>query len=147
MRIETARLRIAALLLTALTGMTAQAEVQSLFGQSRLDYNVILITEVDIVFVFDDEVLENFPTTKTEWYENRRGFLKYAGDNTDLVSIFVTKGFDSEITNLQQRRDQAVKIFVFGQHDSSKHPPTEITGSTNVPVEIDRFGILISQRG
>lgn len=67
MRIETARLRIAALLLTALTGMTAQAEVQSLFGQSRLDYNVILITEVDIVFVFDDEVPENFPTTKTEW--------------------------------------------------------------------------------
>ena len=67
MRIETARLRIAALLLTALTGMTAQAEVLSLFGQSRLDYNVILITEVDIVFVFDDEVPENFPTTKTEW--------------------------------------------------------------------------------
>ena len=54
MRIETARLRIAALLLTALTGMTAQAEVQSLFGQSRLDENVILITEVDIVLVYDD---------------------------------------------------------------------------------------------
>ena len=53
-----------AFLLTALTGVTAQGEVQSLFIQSLLDYNAILITEVDVVFVYDDSVLENFPTTK-----------------------------------------------------------------------------------
>ena len=62
----------------ALTGMTAQAEVQS-FVQSRLDYNAILITEVDVVFVYKDSVLENFPTTKTEWYANKRAFWNLPG--------------------------------------------------------------------
>ena len=65
MRAKTPRLRMLAFSLAALTDVTAQGEVQSLFIQSRLDYNAILITEVDVVFVYDDSVLENFPTTKT----------------------------------------------------------------------------------
>jgi hypothetical protein len=141
-----ARLRRVVLLLMALTGMTAQAEVQSVFVQSRLDYNAILITEVDVVFVYNDSILENFPTTKTEWYANKRSFLESAGDNIDLVSIFVPQGFDSEMASLPQRRGQAIKVFVFGQHDSSTRPPIEITDFGNVLVEIDQFGILVSQR-
>ena len=140
------RLRRVILLLMALTGMTAQAEVQSVFVQSRLDYNAILITEVDVVFVYNDSILENFPTTKTEWYANKRSFLESAGDNIDLVSIFVPQGFDSEMASLPQRRGQAIKVFVFGQHDSSTRPPIEITDFGNVLVEIDQFGILVSQR-
>ncbi|MFZ8990842.1 MAG: hypothetical protein ACO2ZJ_10935, partial [Pseudohongiellaceae bacterium] len=90
--------------------------------------------------------LENFPTTKTEWYANKRSFLESAGDNIDLVSIFVPQGFDSEMASLPQRRGQAIKVFVFGQHDSSTRPPIEITDFGNVLVEIDQFGILVSQR-
>ena len=63
MRAKTPRLRILAFLLAALSG-TAQGEVQSLFIQSRLDYNAILITEVDVVFVYDDSVLEIFRQRK-----------------------------------------------------------------------------------
>ena len=144
MRVKTPRLRILAFLLAALTG-TAQGEVQSLFIQSRLDYNAILITEVDVVFVYDDSVLENFPTTKTGWYSNKRSLLESAGDNIDLVSIFVPQGFDSEMASLPQRRGQAIKVFVFGQHDSSTREPIEITDFETVLVEIDQFGILVSQ--
>jgi len=136
---------MATLLCMALTGITVQAEVQSLFVQSRLDYNAILITEVDVVFVYHDSVLENFPATKTEWYFNKRGFLESAGENIDLVNIFVPQGFDSEMASLPQRRGEAIKVFVFGQHDSSTRPPIDITGFGKVLVEIDQFGILVSQ--
>ena len=145
MRAKTPRLRLLAFLLAALTGVTAKGEVQSLFIQSRLDYNAILITGVDIVFVYDDSVLENFPTTKTGWYSNKRGLLESAGDNIDLVSIFVPQGFDSEMASLPRRRSQAIKVFVFGQHDRSTRPPIEITDFEKVLVEIDQFGILVSQ--
>ena len=145
MRAKTPRLCTLAFLLAALTGVTAQGEVQSLFIQSRLDYNAILITEVDVVFVYDNSVLENFPTTKTGWYSNKRGLLESAGDNIDLVSIFVPQGFDSEMASLPQRRGQAIKVFVLGQHDSSTRPPIEITDFEKVLVEIDQFGILVSQ--
>ena len=97
------------------------------------------------MFVYDDSVLENFPTTKTGWYSNKRGLLESAGDNIDLVSIFVPQGFDSEMASLPQRRGQAIKVFVFSQHNSSTRPPIEITDFEKVLVEIDQFGILVSQ--
>jgi len=145
MYLKKTRLRLAVALLMVFTGVTVQAEVQSLFVQSRLDYNAILITEVDVVFVYHDSVLENFPTTKTGWYANKRGFLESAGENIDLVNIFVPQGFDSEMANLPQRRGEAIKVLVFGQHDTSSRPPIEVTGFGKVLVEIDQFGILVSQ--
>ncbi|MFL2838930.1 MAG: hypothetical protein EVA69_01070 [OM182 bacterium] len=133
-------------MLVLLSTATARAEVHSVFVQSRLDYNAILITEVDVLFVYNDAVLDGFPATKTEWYSNKRGFLESAGDHVDLVSIFVPQGFDSEMASLPQRRADAIKIFVFGQHDGSTRAPIDITDFENVLVEIDQFGILVSER-
>lgn len=124
----------------------AVAEVRSVFIQSRLDFNAILITEVDVVFVYDQSIVDNFPATKTAWYSNKREFLEEAGDRLDLVSVFVPQGFDSDMASLPQRRADALKVFVFGQHDSSTRPPIDVTDYENVLVEIDQFGILVSQR-
>ena len=64
----------------------------------------------------------------------------------DLVSVFIPQGFSSEMASLPQRRDEAVKVFVIGQHDSSTRAPIDITDYENVLVEIDQFGILVSRR-
>ena len=132
--------------LAMLSSASTSAEVRSVFVQSRLDYNAILITEVDLLFVYDEDILNSFPANKTEWYSNKRGFLESAGDSVDLVSIFVPQGFDSEMASLPQRRGEAIKVFVFGQHDSSTRAPIDVTDFENVLVEIDQFGILVSQR-
>jgi len=124
----------------------AFADVRSVFIQSRLDFNAILITEVDIVFVYEQASVDNFPATKTEWYSNKRQFLEDAGEAIDLVSVFVPQGFDSDMASLPQRRDQALKVFIFGQHDSSTRAPIDVTDFENVLVEIDQFGLLVSQR-
>ena len=133
------------LMLDLLLTATALAEVQSVLVQSRLDYNAILITEVDVLFVYNDAVLDGFPATKTEWYSNKRNFLESTEDHVDLVSIFVPQGFDSEMASLPQRRADAIKVFVFGQHDASTRAPIDITGFENVLVEIDQFGLLVSE--
>jgi len=133
-------------MLALLSTASAHAEVHSVFIQSRLDYNAILITEVDVLFLYDEAVLEGFPATKTEWYSSKRGFLESAGDQIDVVSIFVPQGFDSEMASLPQRRADAIKVFVFGQHDGSTRAPIDITDFENVLVEIDQFGILVSER-
>ena len=135
------------LLLSLLVFSTAAfADVRSVFIQSRLDFNAILITEVDIVFVYEQAIVDNFPTTKTEWYSNKRQFLEEAEAAIDLVSVFVPQGFDSDMASLPQRRDQALKVFIFGQHDSSTRAPIDVTDFENVLVEIDQFGLLVSQR-
>ena len=145
MKLSNPSLLLGIVMLALLSTATAHAEVRSVFVQSRLDYNAILITEVDVLFVYDDAVLEGFPATKTEWYSNKRGFLESAGDRVDLVNIFVPQGFDSEMASLPQRRADAIKVFVFGQHDSSTRAPIDITDFANVLVEIDQFGILVSE--
>lgn len=133
------------LLLIALKGNQALA-VDSVFIQSRLDYNAILITGVDIVFVYDQQTLDIMPDNKADWYSGKRSFMEQAGDAADVVSIFVPQGFDSTMAILPERRDQALKVFVYGQHDASDVAPVDITGMTDVLVEIDQFGILVSAR-
>lgn len=122
------------------------ADVNSVFISSRLDPNAIIITEVDVVFVYDQEIIDSFPQTKTQWYSGKRRFTQEAGDRVDIVSIFIPQGFDSTMANLPNRRSDALKVYVFGQHDDSSVAPVDITNFGNVLVEIDQFGIVVSSR-
>lgn len=121
------------------------AEVNSVQVVSRLDPNAILITETDIIFVYDDELAANFPADKTAWYSGKRNYTRSAGDRIEVVNIFIPQGFDSTSASLPQRRSEAVKVFVFAQHDDSKAKPVDVTDFQKVLIEIDPFGIRVSK--
>ncbi|MEQ8954520.1 MAG: hypothetical protein RL120_10325 [Gammaproteobacteria bacterium] len=133
--------------LFCLLGTTlGRAEVATVFVQSTLDYNAILITEVDVVFIYDEDLLAQMPTSKSAWYGNKRSFMQEAGDRIDVVNLFAPQGFDSAMLSLPQRKAEAVKVFVFGQHDISTRPPIDISDYEDVLVEINQFGIAVSRR-
>lgn len=138
--------KIISLVIATLVSMTAHAAVNSVYIESRLDFNAILISEVDIIFIYDEALLDSFPKTRSEWSANKREIIEQAGSGMDLVSVFIPQGFSSEMASLPERRDEAVKVFVIGQHDSSTRAPIEITDYENVLVEIDQFGLLVSRR-
>ena len=120
------------------------AEVNSVFISSTLDPNAIIITEVDVIFIYDAETASNLPDTKSAWYSNKRQFTQNAGDKIDIVNVFIPQGFDSEMTSLPARRADALKVVVYAYHDDSKAAPRDITDTANVLVEIDPFGIRVS---
>ncbi len=122
------------------------AAVDSVLIRSRLDYNAVLITEVDVVFVYDRALLEGFPATKTAWYSGKLEFTRRAGAGMDVASVFVPQGFDSAAAVLPARRGEALRIYVFGRHDDAARPPVDVTGLRDVLVEIDPFGIVVSAR-
>lgn len=122
------------------------AAVDSVLVRSRLDYNAVLITEVDIVFVYDRALLEDFPATKSAWYSGKLEFTRRAGGRMDVVNVFVPQGFDSAMAGLPARRNEALRVYVFGQHDGAARPPVDVTGLRDVLVEIDPFGIVVSAR-
>jgi hypothetical protein len=142
MLIRPLRRLIAALALSF--GMSPVLAVDSVFIQSQLDYNAILISGVDIVFIYDEQVLADFPRNKSAWYSGKVEFIERAGDLADVVSIFIPQGFDSEMASLPERRDQALKVFIYGQHDASDASPVDVTAMEDVLVQIDQFGILVS---
>lgn len=121
-------------------------EIDSIHISSRLDPNAITITQVDIIFVYSQAIVDLFPATKTNWYSKQRRFIADAGKEIDLISIFIPQGFDSETASLPQRKNEALKVYAFAQHDDSEAPPTDITNLENILIEIDEFGILVSSQ-
>ena len=65
---------------------------------------------------------------------------------TEIDIIFVPQGFDSAMASLPARRREALKVYLFGQHDSSSMAPIDVTEIQKVLVEIDQFGIGVSIR-
>jgi len=138
------QLKLFLILLASLWINSSFAEVSTVHISSRLDPNAIIITEVDIVFIYDQELAENFPLTKTQWYSGKRQFTREVGEAIDVVNIFIPQGFDSVTATLPERKGQAVRVVVFAQHDDSKAAPVDITEFSSVLVEIDPFGIVVS---
>lgn len=122
------------------------AEVSSIFVQSTLDPNAIIITEVDIIFIYDEEIANELPQTKSAWYANKRKFTRDAGEAMDIVNIFIPQGFDSEMASLPARRADALQVLIYAYHDDSKAAPRDVTDTANVLVAIDPFGIRVSSR-
>ena len=134
-------------MLVFLAAHTSQAAgVESIFISSQLDPNSIIITEIDIIFVYDQEIVDSFPATKSQWYSSKQQFVQSVGNKVDVVSIFVPQGFDSAMASLPARRREALKVYLFGQHDSSSMAPIDVTEIQKVLVEIDQFGIGVSIR-
>ena len=125
---------------------SATAEVNSVFISSTLDPNAIIITEVDVIFIYDAQTAGNLPDTKSAWYSNKRKFTSDAGDKMDIVNIFIPQGFDSEMASLPARRAEALRVVIYAYHDDSKATARDITDTVNVLVEIDPFGIRVSSR-
>ena len=120
------------------------AELERVFLKSRMDPNAITITEVDIVFLYDEMLINEFPKTKSRWYSMRRTLTQRYGDKMDVVSVFVPQGFDSETVSLPQEKNQAVKVYVIAQHDDGSVAPVDVTNRKDITVFIDGFGIIVT---
>jgi hypothetical protein len=128
-----------------ISSSASMAEVNEVQISSRLDPNAIIITEVDIIFVYDDEIVKDFPISKSSWYSGKRGFTISTGDKVDVVNVFIPQGFDSVSATLPARKAEARKVFVFAYHDDAQASPVDITDMSAVSIEIDPFGIVVSQ--
>ena len=62
----------------------------------------------------------------------------------DVVSVFIPQGFDSDTAILPDRRLDAVKVYVFGQHDEGSVMPVDVTDFSSVLVTIDGLGIIVT---
>lgn len=128
------------------TNNATAASLGSVNIKSNLDPNAITITEVDIVFLYDQALVADFPTTKSRWYSMRRTLTQSRGDSMDVVSVFIPQGFDSDTAVLPERRLDAVKVYVFGQHDEATAIPIDVTDFSAILVTIDDLGIIVTNR-
>jgi ABC-type siderophore export system fused ATPase/permease subunit len=124
----------------------ADNQLSDIQVSSRLDFNAILITEVDLVFVFDQRLADQLPTLKGQWYSQKYDLMRDGTSGLTVITISAPQGFDSANVNLPEQSTQAVRIFAAGYHEAQETPVHDLTGRKRVLVEIDEFGLLVSEQ-
>ncbi len=135
---------IGVILIACLVAPTVAAEIKSIKISSTLDPNAIIITEVDVVFIYDQEIAESLAATKSAWYSGKFMFTRRVGEKVDIVNTFVPQGFDSVTLNLPDRHASALRAVVFAHHDDGESPAIDILEMEEVLIEIDPFGIRVT---
>jgi len=124
----------------------AETALESVRITSRLDLNSILISGVDIVFFYDDSIVGSEPMTAFSWYSRKRELRETQAERFDFVNTVIPQGFDSASPTLPARHREALRVLVFSEHQNSQSAAFDITAMTRVLIEIDQFGLLVSER-
>jgi len=143
------RLCVLALLMLVLpwaVPVRAETALESVRISSRMDLNSILISGVDIVFFYDDSIAGTEPMTAFSWYSRKRQLLETQAALFDIVKTDIPQGFDSATPRLPGRYRAAVRVLVFSEHQNPQSSAFDITAMSNVLIEIDQFGLLVSER-
>ena len=130
----------------AVMPFAAQAEnsLRSVLIQSLLDFNAILITEVDVVFVYDEAMAAQMPSTKGEWYTKKYDLLQDDPAELDVITTSIPQGFDSVTISLPQNSVNAVMVFAVGYHEAQGVAIHDMTAMERALIQIDQFGIRVS---
>ncbi len=143
------RFQVLALLVLSLqwpVALHAETTVETVRITSRLDLNSILISGVDIVFFYDDSIAGTEPMTAFSWYSRKRALRETQAERFDIVNTVIPQGFDSASPTLPARHREAVRVLVFSEHQNPQSTAFDITAMANVLIEIDQFGLLVSER-
>lgn len=124
----------------------AETSLESVRITSRMDLNSILISGVDIVFFYDDSIAGSEPMSAFSWYSRKRQLRETQAERFDIVNTVIPQGFDSAAPTLPARHRDAVRVLVFSEHQNPQSPAFDITAMTSVLIEIDQFGLLVSER-
>lgn len=135
---------IALLLLLAAPGL--QAAPAAITVNSLLDLNAILITEVDVIFVYDQAVADAMPRTKEEWYRDKYTLLQQGMDKLQVVTISAPQGFVSDSVRMPERHGEAVRVLICAYHEGNTVALHEVTQYDSVRVDIESYGILVNGR-
>lgn len=123
----------------------AENNLRSVFIQSLLDFNAILITEVDVVFVYDQATAEQIPATKGDWYAQKYDLLKDDPVELDVITTSIPQGFDSASLSLPDNSAAAVMVFAVGYHEAQGTAIHDMSGMERTLIQIDQFGIRVSE--
>lgn len=129
-------------LLPVSTRVWADSAVRAVKVESLLDLNAILITEVDVIFVYDEALA--LPATKADWYRNREDFIAANASKLDVVTLSAPQGFVERTLALPERHAEAVQVWVTAYHESGTTRLRDVSNRPGVLVQIQPWGIQIA---
>ena len=125
----------------ALESAFGQPAQISLVGAENLEPD--FAAEVDIVFVYETNVLNQLPFEQFDWISSREREIIRFGTRIDVISLQVVAGTKLENIPLPARVDKAVAVLVFASHADPVAESIDITRESKLILQVENWGIEV----
>ena len=103
------------------------------------------LAEVDILFVYDEALLNQLPFTQFDWVSSKDKYLNRDDNLLELAQFRITADSALQTAPLSDRSQQAVGILVFSSHEDPVAEAIEISLETRILLQIESYGINVLQ--
>jgi len=103
------------------------------------------ISDVDVLFVYDNTLLNQLPFTQFDWISSKEEYLDGADNQLELVQFKITAQSELQQVSVSQQQNQAIGILVFASHEDPVAEAIDITSETKILLQIESYGINVLQ--
>lgn len=121
----------------------AQNSLEQIYIQPATGLPVNFNSEVDILFVYDDSLLNQLPFTQFDWISSKDEYLDREDKLLELVQFNIVADSELQEVPLPHRHNQAVGILVFASHEDPVAEAIDISFETNILLQIESYGINV----
>lgn len=131
--------------LSKLWGGPEKAALQQLKVIALADANQGQATELDLVFIYQEDIAKTLPVDAPTWFTQRSAILaKYAGQ-LDVVSLEVPPGYVIESVQLPDRHGDALQVQAYANYvPAGGQYPLVLTHLKNVVLTLQEDQVVFS---
>ena len=133
-------------LLISPTIVSAQSSLSQINVEPAAGLPNGFVTEVDILFVYDANLLNQLPFTQFDWVSSKELYLEREDNLLDIITLTVKPDSSVVPINLPARSNDAVGVLVFSSHEDPVAEALDISFESNIVLQIESYGINVLQR-
>ncbi|MGN6318123.1 hypothetical protein [Trinickia sp.] len=115
-------------------GWSKSAAVSQIKVVAEVGANQNAATQLDIVFVYDSNVVAMLPTTGPDWFQKKDALMAGLANGLDVVSLQVPPATLAS-ASLPKRHGKAIDVYVYANYLSAAgQPKGNITPYKNVTI-------------
>lgn len=114
---------------------------------AEADANQQRATQLDVIFVYSQDVLKRLPATAERWFMLREELLRIAGAHVDVISHEVPASFAVGPLELPQRADKALKVVAYASYaNASGQAMVDLTQQRQVEMRLGPQAVALHPR-
>ena len=103
------------------------------------------ISDVDVLFVYDNTLLNQLPFTQFDWISSKEEYLDEADNQLELIQFRISAQSELQRLSVSQQQNQAIGILVFASHEDPVAEAIDITSEIKILLQIESYGINVLQ--
>ena len=121
----------------------AQSTIEQIALEPAAGLSDEFVSVVDILFVYDANLLNQLPFTQFDWVSGKDAYLEREDNLLDMVQLRIAPNSPRTEIELPARFKEAVGILVFASHEDPVAEALDISLETTILLCIESYGINV----